>query len=43
LSDIRSDLFRNMVWLITWAQSISLMFSYVIENTLFQLDQGEKV
>jgi site-specific DNA-cytosine methylase len=33
LSDTRFDLFTNMVRLITWAQSISLMFGYVIENT----------
>jgi len=38
LSDIRFGLFTNMVRLITWAQSISLMLGYVIENTLFQLD-----
>jgi site-specific DNA-cytosine methylase len=43
LSDTRSDLFTNMVRLITWAQSISPMFSYVIENTPSQLDQKEKV
>jgi hypothetical protein len=33
LSDTRSSLFKDMVWLITWAQSISLTLSYVIENT----------
>jgi hypothetical protein len=33
LSDTRSDLFTNMVRLITWVQSISPMFGYVIENT----------
>jgi hypothetical protein len=33
LNDIRSGLFMDMVWLITWAQSISFTFSYVIENT----------
>ncbi len=43
LSDTRSGLFMDMVWLITWAQSISSTFGYVIENTLFQLDQREKV
>jgi hypothetical protein len=32
-----------MVRLITWAQSISLMLGYVIENTPSQLDQKEKV
>jgi hypothetical protein len=32
-----------MVQLITWAQSISPMFGYVIENTPSQLDQREKV
>jgi site-specific DNA-cytosine methylase len=35
LSDTRSGLFMDMVWLITWAQSISPMFGYVIENTPF--------
>jgi site-specific DNA-cytosine methylase len=43
LSDTRSDLFMGMVRLITWAQSISPMFGYVIENTPSQLDQREKV
>jgi len=43
LSDIRSGLFMDMVQLITWAQSISPTFSYVIENTPSQLDQREKV
>ncbi len=33
----------DMVRLITWAQSISPMFGYVIENTPSQLDQREKV
>jgi len=33
LSDTRSDLFTNMVQLITWAQSISPTLGYVIENT----------
>jgi site-specific DNA-cytosine methylase len=33
LKDTRSDLFTNMVRLITWAQSISPMLGYVIENT----------
>jgi hypothetical protein len=32
-----------MVRLITWAQSISPMLGYVIENTPYQLDQREKV
>jgi hypothetical protein len=32
-----------MVRLITWAQSISPMLSYVIKNTPSQLDQREKV
>jgi site-specific DNA-cytosine methylase len=41
LNDIRSGLFMDMVWLITWAQSISL--GYVIENTPSQLVQREKV
>ncbi len=43
LSDTRSGLFTNMVRLITWAQSISPTFGYVIENTPSQLDQREKV
>jgi hypothetical protein len=43
LSDTRSSFFTNMVWLITWAQSISPTFGYIIENTLSQLDQKEKV
>jgi len=43
LSDTRSGLFTNMIWLITLPQSISLTFGYVIENTLSQLDQREKV
>jgi site-specific DNA-cytosine methylase len=38
LSDTKSDLFMDMVRLITWAQSISPMLGYVIKNTLFQLD-----
>jgi site-specific DNA-cytosine methylase len=33
LSDIRSGLFTDMVRVITWAQSISPMLGYVIENT----------
>jgi site-specific DNA-cytosine methylase len=33
LNDTRSGLFTDMVRLITWAQSISPMFDYVIENT----------
>jgi site-specific DNA-cytosine methylase len=43
LNDIRSGLFMDMVRLITWAQSISPTLGYVIENTLSQLDQKEKV
>jgi len=35
LSDKRSGLFTDMVRLITWAQSISPMLGYVIENTPF--------
>jgi len=35
LNDIRSDFFIDMVRLITWAQSISPTFGYIIENTLF--------
>jgi site-specific DNA-cytosine methylase len=42
LSDTGSDLFMDMVRLITWAQSISSMFGYVIKNILSQLDQKEK-
>jgi site-specific DNA-cytosine methylase len=43
LNDTRSDLFMDMVWFITWAQSISPTLGYVIENTPFQLDQKEKI
>ncbi len=43
LSDTRSGLFMDMVRLITWVQSISPTFGYVIENTLSQLNQREKV
>jgi site-specific DNA-cytosine methylase len=43
LSDTRFSLFTDMVRLITWAQYISSMLGYVIENTPFQLDQREKV
>jgi hypothetical protein len=43
LSDTRSGFFMDMVRLITWAQSISPTLGYVIENTLSQLDQREKV
>jgi hypothetical protein len=43
LNDTSSGLFIDMVRLITWAQSISPTFSYVIKNTPFQLDQKEKV
>jgi site-specific DNA-cytosine methylase len=43
LSDTRSDLFTDMVRLITWAQSISLTLRYVIENTTSQFDQRKKV
>jgi len=35
LSDTRFGLFTNMVRLITWAQFISPMLGYVIENTPF--------
>jgi site-specific DNA-cytosine methylase len=38
LNDTRSNFFMDMVRLITWAQSISPMFGYVIKNTPFQLD-----
>jgi site-specific DNA-cytosine methylase len=43
LSDIRFGLFMDMVRLITWAQSITPMFGYVIKNTPFQFDKREKV
>jgi site-specific DNA-cytosine methylase len=43
LNDTRSDLFTDMVRLITRAQSISPTLGYVIENTPSQLDQREKV
>jgi hypothetical protein len=43
LNDTRSGLFMDMVRLITWAQSISPMLGYVIENTPSQLDKKEKV
>jgi site-specific DNA-cytosine methylase len=33
LNDTRSNIFINMVQLITWAQSKSPTLSYVIENT----------
>jgi site-specific DNA-cytosine methylase len=33
LNDTRFDLFTDMVQFIIWAQSISPMFGYVIENT----------
>jgi hypothetical protein len=43
LSDTRYDLFKDKVRLITWAQSISPMFGYVIDNTPSQLDQRKKL
>jgi site-specific DNA-cytosine methylase len=43
LNDIRFSLFTNMIRLIAWAQSNSPMLGYVIENTLFKLDQSKKV
>jgi site-specific DNA-cytosine methylase len=43
LSDTRSGLFTDMVWLITWAQFIYPTLGYVIENIPSQLDQREKV
>jgi site-specific DNA-cytosine methylase len=43
LNDTRSDLFMDMVQLITWAQSMSPTLSYVIENTPSQLDKKEKI
>ncbi len=43
LNDTRPGLFTDMVQLITWAQFISPMLGYVIENTPSQLDQREKV
>jgi site-specific DNA-cytosine methylase len=38
LSDTRFGIFMDMIRLITWAQSISLTFGYVIENTPSQFD-----
>jgi site-specific DNA-cytosine methylase len=38
LSDTRSNLFTDMVRLITWVQSISPTLGYVIENTPSHLD-----
>ncbi len=43
LSDTRSSLFMDMVRLITWVQSMSPTLGYVIENTISQFDQREKV
>jgi hypothetical protein len=43
LNDTRSGLFTDMVRLITWVQSIYPMLGYVVENTLSQLNQREKV
>jgi len=43
LNDTRSDLFKDMVQLITWVQSISSTLSYVIGSTPSQLDQREKI
>jgi site-specific DNA-cytosine methylase len=43
LNDTRSDLFTDIVQLITWAQSIFPTLGYVIENTLSQLSKKEKV
>jgi len=43
LSDTRSDLFMDIVRLITWAQSISPTLGYVIKNIPSQLDQRVKV
>jgi len=43
LSDTRFGLFTDMIRLITWAQSISPMLGYVIENTPSLLDQKKKV
>ena len=43
LSDIRFGLFTNMIRLITLVQSISPTLGYVIDNTLSQLNQREKV
>jgi site-specific DNA-cytosine methylase len=42
LSDTRFSLFMDMVRLITWVQSMSPMFGYVIENTPSWLNQREK-
>ncbi len=43
LSGTKCGLFTDMIRLITWAQSIFPTFGYVIENTISQLDQREKV
>jgi hypothetical protein len=43
LSDIKSSLFMDMVWLITWAESIFPTLVCVIENNPSQFDQREKV
>jgi hypothetical protein len=43
LSDTRFGLFTDMGQLINWAQSIPPTLGYVIEKTLFQLDQKEKI
>jgi hypothetical protein len=43
LNDIRSGLSTDMVWLITWAQSVSPTLGYVIKNTPYEFDQKEKV
>jgi hypothetical protein len=43
LSDTRSNLFMDMVRMITWVQSVFPTLGYVIKNTPFQLDQREKV
>jgi site-specific DNA-cytosine methylase len=42
LNDTRSDLFMDMVLLVTWAQSIFPTLGYIIENTLFNLTKGRK-
>jgi hypothetical protein len=42
LSDTRSGLFTDMVWLITWVHSVSPTLGYLIENTPFQLYLKEK-
>ncbi len=43
LSDPRSNLFMDLVQIITWAQEFSPNLGYVLENTPAQFDQRLKV